>query len=151
MRIRTLYGVALLSIVTLGLVACGGADPTPTPTATTPPAAATPTPTPTTPSGTDTPTACSSGAEEVQVIHGESPYKFQPETLEFELGKPYCLTFNTPVTEFHTFNVDDLNLSLYVNPGETLQVDFTPEAPGTFKLYCIPHESQGMTGQVIVR
>ena len=85
----------------------------------------------------------------VKVTQKENPYVFVPDAYEFELGKTYTLVFES-TDEFHTFNVDELGIEIFVNPGEEVKQEITPSVPGTFKLYCIPHESLGMVGTVTV-
>ena len=85
----------------------------------------------------------------IKVIQTENPYVFIPDTYEFELGKKYTLVFEPP-GEFHTFNVDELGIEFFVNAGEEVRQEITPSTAGTFRLYCIPHESLGMVGQVTV-
>lgn len=97
-----------------------------------------------------TTTTSSSGAGELfKVIQKENPYIFEPETIDWTLNKTYTLEF-TDVNEFHTFNVDELGIEVYVNAGETVTQDVTPSVAGSFKLYCVPHESLGMVGTVNV-
>jgi plastocyanin len=43
---------------------------------------------------------------------------------------------------------DDLDASL-IDRGETFEFRFTN--PGTYRYFCIPHESQGMKGTVVVK
>ncbi|MCZ6615481.1 MAG: DUF4382 domain-containing protein [Chloroflexi bacterium] len=90
-----------------------------------------------------------SEGQNVKVTQTENPYVFDPDTYEFELGKTYTLVFE-PTGEFHTFNVDELGIEIFVNAGEEVKQEITPSVPGTFKLYCIPHESLGMVGTVTV-
>ncbi len=42
---------------------------------------------------------------------------------------------------------DDLAAGL-IKPGESMEVTF--EQPGTYQYFCIPHEQQGMTGEIVV-
>ncbi|MFL2627248.1 MAG: plastocyanin/azurin family copper-binding protein [Dehalococcoidia bacterium] len=100
-------------------------------------------------SSTTTATTSSGAGELVKVIQKENPYIFEPETIDWTLNKTYTLEF-TDVNEFHTFNVDELGIEVYVNAGETVTQDVTPSVAGSFKLYCVPHESLGMVGTINV-
>lgn len=142
MRTKTAYILGLLLIAaTLIAAGCGGSEPTATPT--TPPATSTPTP-----SSTE-PTQPSGGGELVEVIHGESPYVFIPDTLDLELGKTYTLDFNVP-TELHTFTLPELGIDIFINAGEKVTEDITINQVGVFELVCTPHLTLGMVGTVTV-
>ena len=142
MQKKVLSTLGLILSVAMLAAACDGGDddePTPRPTV-----APTETAAPTQPSGNGTATG-----EIVNVVQTENPYVFKPDAYNFELGKTYSLVFESP-GEFHTFNVDELGIEIFVNPNETVQQDITPLTAGSFKLYCIPHESLGMVGTVTV-
>ena len=154
---RALATVLGLLIVALLAGACGGggeeptATPRPAPTDTSPP---TDTPPPTPIYRTffgDVPTAAAGDGpgEVAQVIHKENPYRFEPDNFDWQVGKTITLEFAVP-TEFHTFNVDGLGIEIFINAGESVQQDVTPSTAGTFKLYCVPHETLGMVGEVRV-
>ncbi len=134
---------AFLSLVSLAVLAaaCGGGgdDPTatPRPTSTNTPAVA----------ATSPPTG---GGEVVNIVQTENPYVFIPDTYDLELGKTYTLKF-TATKEFHTFNVDELGIEIFINAGESVQQDITPTKAGTFKLYCVPHQALGMVGEIRVQ
>ena len=101
-------------------------------------------------STTATSSSTASGTGELfKVIQKENPYIFDPETIDWTLNTTYTLQFSD-VNEFHTFNVDELGIEVYVNAGETVTQDVTPDIAGSFKLYCVPHESLGMIGTVNV-
>ena len=52
--------------------------------------------------------------------------------------------------EFHTFTVDELDIDVFMEAGETVRYTFTFDKPGTYKLICIPHQALGMTGEIVV-
>ena len=56
----------------------------------------------------------------------------------------------TSQTEFHTFTVDDLEIDVSVDTGETVKHTLEFTKAGTFSLICIPHELQGMVGTITV-
>ena len=143
MRNKLLAAFVLTLSVAMLAAACGGGDDE-EPIATSTPVPATATDIPTQPSGNGT-----SAGEVVNVTQTENPYVFKPGAYNFELGKTYSLVFEPP-GEFHTFNVDELGIEIFVNAGETVQQDITPSVAGSFKLYCVPHESLGMVGTVTV-
>ncbi|MCZ6790005.1 MAG: plastocyanin/azurin family copper-binding protein [Chloroflexi bacterium] len=142
MRKKVLSPLGLILSVAMLAAACGGGDddePTPRPTI-----APTETAAPTQPSGNGTP-----AGEVVTVVQTENPYVFQPDAYNFELGTTYTLAFEAP-GEFHTFTVDELGINIFVNANESVRQDITPSTAGSFKLYCVPHESLGMVGTVTV-
>ena len=143
MRNKLMAAFVLTLSVTMLAAACGGGDAE-EPTASSIPVPATATDTPTQPSGNGTPPG-----QVVNVIQTENPYVFMPDAYTFELGTTYSLVFEPP-GEFHTFNVDELGIEIFVNAGETVQQDITPSTAGSFKLYCVPHESLGMVGTITV-
>ena len=140
MRKEVLTAFALTLSVAILAAACGGGnDEEPTPRTPRPTAD-----TPTQPAGNGT-----SGGQVVSINQSENPYVFTPDTYDLELGKTYTLDFQA-VGEFHTFTVDELGINIFINAGETVQQDITPSVAGSFKLYCVPHESLGMVGAITV-
>ena len=62
------------------------------------------------------------------------------------------ITFKiTSETEFHTFTIDELDLYETADAGESYEFTITFETAGTYRLYCVPHETLGMIGEVIVQ
>ena len=141
---RKLAALTLLAVFTsLALVACGSSDsdstPTPPPTAMpAPPPTATPAPPP---DGT---------VVNLQDPGGSGSYAFSPSEFRFSVGETVTFTLASE-TEFHTFTVDDLGIDQDVNAGETVELTFTFDTPGTFQLICIPHEVLGMVGTITVQ
>lgn len=88
--------------------------------------------------------------EVVKIVMTENPYRFQPDTFNFQVGKTYVLTFPAP-KEFHTFTVRDLGIDILINAGESVTKSVMPNKTGQFKLVCTPHEGLGMVGQVNVQ
>jgi plastocyanin len=88
--------------------------------------------------------------------------RFDPDRVNIEVGQ--TVLWNNTSDLPHTVtadpvkakNKDDCNLpasanpfdSGIISPGHTYIQTFT--VPGTYKYFCIPHETMGMTGQVIV-
>ena len=81
---------------------------------------------------------------------GSGKYQFSPDEMQFKVGETVEFTI-TAETEFHTFNVDELNIDQSVDGGETIVFTHTFDTAGTFRLYCIPHGENGMEGQIIVQ
>ena len=132
MRIRTMSLGALTIATFLVLAACGGANE------------ASPAP------STGSTTAGDTSGTTIEVTLRERPFRFIPPDSTFEVGKTYTLVLKS-VSAFHTFTVGDLGIDIPVNGGETVTQTFTPTKSGTFRLICIPHESLGMVGEIVVR
>jgi plastocyanin len=46
--------------------------------------------------------------------------------------------------------VDELGIDQEMDAGETKIFNFTFSKAGVYKLFCIPHESLGMVGEIVV-
>jgi plastocyanin len=77
-------------------------------------------------------------------------YAYSPVEITVSTGETLELVL-TSQNEFHSFTVDDLDIDLEVEAGETEELVFTFDKPGTYDFICIPHESLGMVGQIIVQ
>ena len=97
--------------------------------------------------------ARSSTSGVVRVINrdqgGSGEYRFDPSQLRFEVGQEVTFSLSGE-TEFHTFTVEALGIDVSMDVGETVEYTFTFDEAGTFRLYCIPHEALGMTGEIVV-
>ena len=80
---------------------------------------------------------------------GSGEYRFDAESLTFSLGETVNFTLISE-TEFHTFTVDDLNLDMSADEGETIEFSFTFDTSGTYSLVCVPHEASGMVATIRV-
>ena len=164
---------ALLIIIALGLsvlvLSCGTSEPKPTPArswaeilgieptqepAETPEVSAAPTTDEESNGG-----GTSDGPKDLHVaVHLSDPadpdgigqHAFSPNVFTFNVGDKVTFELRGR-TELHTFNVDDLSIYEVVSAGQTKSFAFTFDKPGTFKLICVPHESLGMTGTIIVK
>jgi plastocyanin len=113
-------------------------------------------------------TACSSGPEPgtVEMVEGQ---RYDPETITIQAGE--TVTWVSESDEAHTVTArsdgipegaayfasggasneeearDSLSEGL-LESGATFEV--TLDRPGTYEYYCIPHESSGMTGTIVV-
>ena len=47
--------------------------------------------------------------------------------------------------------MDDLDIDVEVEAETTESITFTFDEPGTYDFICLPHESLGMVGQIIVQ
>ena len=72
-----------------------------------------------------------------------------PSEMTFSVGETVTFTM-TSETEFHTFEVDDLDIYWEVDAGDTQTRTFTFDSPGTYELICTPHNAQGMIGTITV-
>ena len=72
-----------------------------------------------------------------------------PSEMTFSAGETVTFSLSSE-TEFHTFEVDDLDIYVEVEAGDTVTYTFTFDKPGTYELICTPHNAQGMIGSIIV-
>ena len=87
---------------------------------------------------------------EVKMLDGTDNYVYEPANLTFAVGEK--ITFKiTSESEFHTFTIDELDIYETADGGESFEFTVTFETPGTYKLYCVPHETLGMIGEVTVQ
>lgn len=77
-------------------------------------------------------------------------YVYTPAEITVSTGETLELVL-TSQNEFHSFTVDDLGIDMEVEAGETEELVFTFDKPGTYDFICIPHETLGMVGQIIVQ
>ena len=80
---------------------------------------------------------------------GSGEYRFDPSELTFKVGQEVTFAL-VAQTELHTFTVDELGINVFIDPGSTELFTFEFAEAGTYDLICIPHESLGMTGQIVV-
>ena len=80
---------------------------------------------------------------------GSGEYRFDPSELTFKVGEEVTFAL-VAQTEFHSFTVDELGINVFIDPGTTELFTFEFAKAGTYNLICIPHESLGMTGQIVV-
>ena len=87
---------------------------------------------------------------DVAMNDANAKYGFNPTDITVKKGE--TVTFNlTSENEFHSFTVDSLGIDVEVDAGTTEEITFTFAEAGTFDLICIPHESLGMVGKIIVQ
>lgn len=96
-----------------------------------------------------------------------SSYAYAPDHLDLVAGAPVLLKFVNTSNKGHDFSAPDLfaagtiapedraeveDGSVEVEEGQTVEVRFTPNKPGTYKFHCTHflHSSFGMTGTATV-
>ena len=86
----------------------------------------------------------------IQMLDAGETYLYEPANLTFKVGEE--ITFKiTSETEFHTFTIDELDIYETADAGESYEFTITFETAGTYRLYCVPHETLGMIGEVTVQ
>ena len=147
---------SVCAIVMLGVIACGQPVPEPPPPTTAPRTSPPPPPpAPTVAAATNTGSngQATGGGTPVTVgledIGGSGEYAYDPAEMTFSVGETVTFTL-TSETEFHTFEVDDLDIYVEVEAEDTVIYTFTFDEAGTYELICTPHSAQGMVGTIIV-
>lgn len=112
-------------------------------------------------------TACSSAdAGTVAMVDG---LRYEPDTITIEPGE--AVTFANDSSDIHTVTAEQASLPQgveyfssggfesesaaredveqgFIGPGEDYEVKL--EEPGTYRYICLPHESSGMRGTIVV-
>ena len=155
-KLSLLVLASVCSILMFGVIACGQPVPEPPPPTTAPRTSPPPPqPAPTTPpaaSASQSGQAAGGGTPvsvAMQDIGGAGEYAYTPSEMSFSAGETVTFTL-TSETEFHTFEVDDLDIYVEVDAGDTQTYTFTFDNPGTYELICTPHSAQGMIGTITV-
>ena len=160
---RILLALAILSVITaLAAMACGGGTPTASalvaPYPTSPPRMS-PSPPPPAPTvAVPTPDTSASGQAaggtpftvNLEDVGGSGEYKFDPTDMTFSVGETVTFTL-TSESEYHTFEVEELDIFEEVDAGDLQTFTFTFNEAGTYELLCIPHLTQGMIGTITVQ
>ncbi len=104
------------------------------------------------PSSTASTTASSSAdySLDIAMTDANANYLFNPADITVKVGETVTLKL-TSGNEFHSFTVDELGIDVEVDAGTTEETTFTFSDAGTYELICIPHESLGMVGKIIVQ
>jgi plastocyanin len=140
------------------------ASPSPAAAATapspTPVAAATRTPAPAAAAATPSPAPAPAGPQvlTVRAMEQGNRYMYDPDTITVRAGTVVVTFTNEGPERPHTFNVrnlggsGDLVRSGQVAVGQTRQVEFTVNQPGTYEFYCsLPgHADRGQRGTLTV-
>lgn len=90
------------------------------------------------------------GAEEITVRAGD--LWFKPERIEASNGAALNNTVRNDGAVFHDFTIDELDLMIDVEAGDTVTAGLSDVKPGTYDFYCsVPgHAQAGMTGTLVV-
>ena len=89
------------------------------------------------------------GARRIEVA-GED-FAFDPEEITAEAGEDLAIAL-TSVDILHDFSIDELDVHIDANRGDTVEGGLTVDEPGTYTYYCsVPgHRSAGMEGMLTV-
>ncbi|MBI3915106.1 MAG: cupredoxin domain-containing protein [Chloroflexi bacterium] len=115
-----------------------------------------------------------SGPQEVTLEVAE--FKYQPATVQVEVGRPVKVTMRNMGTIEHDWSIMEIpataikssaqspmghdmgggnqpELHMVVAMGQMAQMEFTPTRPGTFQFYCTVagHKEAGMVGTLVVK
>ena len=141
----------------LAVAACGGGEEAaPTPQQASPPPPPTGLP-PAPPAEASAPTgaeAPAGGGILVNVINGDpagptKAYKFVMDKKDFKVGDTVTFTV-TAETELHNFSVEGLEIDQDADVGKPVSLTYTFNTAGTFKVFCLFHEANGMTDKITV-
>ena len=110
--------------------------------------------------------SCCAAADPVRIDVAMVDYRFSPDHLSLEHGVHYRLHLENRGKELHEFaapmffaaakldNPEALNrehTEVFLQPGESKDVFFTPGPPGAYDLRCGDHDWDGMVGGITVR
>jgi plastocyanin len=77
-------------------------------------------------------------------------FRFNPAELEVKAGVETTLKVNNAGSTTHTFTVDNLTDSGFIEPGNFLFLTFTVDQPGDYQFYCQVHGAATMSGTLHV-
>lgn len=91
-------------------------------------------------------------------IVGQSPFHFEPDSIELQSGVETTLDFINESGLPHSFRIDGLvDSGVIKNPGSdatssesSIRLTFTPTEPGEKIFYCTAHGPQSESGTVII-
>jgi len=106
----------------------------------------------------------------VQMIGSSAGYSFKPSTVQIKVGQsvkfvtasggPHNVTFDPqdiPAGAAAALDQDmpqqqaKLTGPLVPNPNDSYVITFKGATPGTYKFYCLPHQSLGMQGTIVIQ
>ncbi len=94
-----------------------------------------------------------SNSTEVRIVNIEGgAFYFKPNEIRAKAGEKINIVFAN-AGGIHDFVIDELSVqSTKIKDGETTEVEFTPQIPGTFEFYCSigNHRAMGMKGTLVV-
>ncbi len=88
------------------------------------------------------------GMREVAVEVSESG--FNPDEIRVQEGEEIRLIFTTTTDETHEFVMDEFDINVLIEPGETPDVTFTADTIGVYDFYCPLPGHEDKTGQILV-
>ncbi len=90
------------------------------------------------------------GAREIVVRAGD--LWFKPERIEASTGAALNITVRNDGEVFHDFAIDELDLMIDAEAGDTVTAGLSDVEPGTYDFYCsVPgHAQAGMTGTLVI-
>jgi len=150
LRKITTLSIILTLLATLALAACGGDD-----AAEDSGSSDAPVSTESSSTETETDSGSTAGDADSVVVSAQDPsgsgeYKFSGNEFTFSVGEKVQFKI-TAESEFHTFTVDDLDIDVAIDAGDTETLTFTFDKAGEYELICIPHEALGMKGTITVK
>ena len=95
--------------------------------------------------------AIGANAQAIEIVARD--LAFAPSDVQITAGRTTVLTFRNEGSVFHDWAVDGLaNVDAGARPGQTQQIRFTVDRPGTYQIRCsVPgHEAAGMVGTLVV-
>jgi plastocyanin len=136
---------ALMTLLSLAAVACGGDNTTPGAGGTTPPGGTSPQPTanssPLNNEGTIDATAMSKFSLELDDRY------FKPTFIKAKAGQTFNIELENEGALPHTFTITALNVDEEVAPGTTMEIDLTlPSGTADVAFFCRFHVGAGMRG-----
>jgi plastocyanin len=98
--------------------------------------------------GGATPAATGGATETITLVD----IKFDPSTLTIPANTDVTVSLPNNGVSLHNFSIDELNISVDVQPGQTGSVTINAPA-GTYQFYCnVPgHKEAGMVGTLTVQ
>ncbi len=101
------------------------------------------------------PTTPSAPGEEQVIEVVARAYQFEPSEIQVSVNRPVRFVVRSADID-HTFDIkadrqaQEMLVNLAVPAGRTVETTYTFEETGTYYLYCMLHEAQGMTGSIEV-
>ncbi len=93
------------------------------------------------------------GGAPLNVTVTTAEFKFDPANINAAPGQTINLTVKNTGSIQHTWVLKAANVTLTIDPGQTVTKTFTAPAAGTYVIECdVPgHKEAGMVGQLIVK
>jgi plastocyanin len=85
-----------------------------------------------------------SGEDELELEADD--FYFEPTVLTGSPGQTLKIDIENEGSASHTFTIDDQDVDVTVEPGDTAEVEVTFPDSGEVRFYCSFHEAQAMAG-----